>query len=158
MTAVTSSVAILCCALLTAALVKLLAPMGKTEKTLKLVIGIFVLICLVSTIKEVFSFMADTSEFEKTTEITEEKINTVYSEKILSTTAQYMADYTQILLSDNDIKSQNVKVKVEADENMVINLRSVSIYIDKDDEDLTDKIISIVGDELKITPEVIAED
>ena len=158
MTSFTASVAILCCALLTAALIKLLAPIGNTEKTLKMVIGIFVIVCLLSSVKGIFTVVKENRDFDKLSETSDDKTITVYNEKILSTTAQYMADYTRILLSNNEIIPKNVKVKVEADENMVINLSSISIYIDKDDTHLKDRIIGIVQNELKFTPEIIIEE
>lgn len=158
MTAFSSSVAILCCGLLTASLVKLLSPKGNTEKLIKLVIGIFVLLCLVISVKGMFSFMMSTSQYEKRAAKSREHIESLYNDKILNTTAQYMADYTRTLLCSNNLSPKNIKVKVEADENMVINIKEISIYIDKDEIKNKDRITEIITSDLNIEPKIIAEE
>lgn len=154
MTGFSAAIAVLSCSLLSAALIKMLAPKGSTEKIMRLVISLFVLICIVSCFKSIVDVVkiSDLSDAANSESI--EKIDSEIEKSVLKTTGDYMAQYVESLLLSEDIKAEKIEVTVESDEKSVINLTDVSIYIDKSNTFLKSTITEIIEADLDITPKV----
>lgn len=148
MTAIATSVTVLSASLFVAALLKILAPIGSTEKAIRLVISLFVLICIVTCFKSV----ADAVEIPDSQ--SNENINSAVDESVLKVTGDYMAEYVESLLLAEDINADKIEVTVNVDENQVINITDISIYIDKSQTLLQSKITEIIETDLNITPKV----
>lgn len=143
MTEVLSAITVLSCSLFVCALIKILAPTGKTEKIIRLVISVFVLICIATCFKSVINSI-DLPAFEAS--------NSVTDETMLKVTGDYMAEYIDKLLISENLDAEVVEVTVEADENKVINVSEVSIYINQRDMIYKEKITELIKSYINIEP------
>ncbi len=156
MTTLSISVAVLCCSLFTASIIKLIAPAGKTEKILRLVISLFILICLTTCIKTIIDDVKVLKESgEIYTEISE-NLNVSVDYNVLKVTGDYLVDYVESLLTAHDFVYNKVTVTVNSDEKGVINITDICIYIDKSNADAK-KASAIIENDLKITPRVVVQ-
>ena len=149
-----SSVMAICTALLIAAVVKLLAPQGNCEKILKRVISLFVLITIAASAASLVNALSN----DKHKVFESDSSESVGDIEILETTADYIADYIVSLLSSEDVGKTTAEVKIIADENSVINIAEVSIYISKEQISSKEKIREIIEDNFLLTPEVIVKE
>ena len=157
MSVLSTSVTVLCCSLFTASLIKLISPSGKTEKILKLVISLFVLICLTTCIKNVIK-EAEIFNHQNLSVLNDsEKINQTIDENVLKVTGDYMVVYIENLLAAENIDYKEITATVDAAENGVINITDICIYMDKDKTD-SDKARSTIENDLKITPRFILKE
>lgn len=154
MSSIATSIVVICSSLITASLVKMLAPSGNTDKILKLVISIFILICVVVCIKPVVSNI-DFSEI-KDSEMSNSIINN--NENVLKVTGDYMVQYTDKLLKSQGIEAELIKLTVDADDKGVINISSINIYIDKINYSDMQKISELIEKDLNVTPSIIIKD
>lgn len=143
MTEVLSAITVLSCSLFVCALIKILAPTGKTEKIIRLVISVFVLISIATCFKSVINAI-DLPAFEAS--------NSVTDEALLKVTGDYMAEYIDKLLISENLEAEVVEVTVEADENKVINVSEVSIYINQRDMIYKEKITELIKSYINIEP------
>ena len=157
MSVLSTSVLVLCCSLFTASLIKLIAPSGKTEKILKLVISLFVLICLTACIKNVIKEAEIFDQQNLSVLNDSEKLNQTIDDNVLKVTGDYMVVYIENLLEAENIQYEEITVNVDAAENGVINITDICIYMDKDKTD-SDKARSIIENDLKITPRFILKE
>ncbi len=156
MTGIITAVTVLSCSLFACALIKILAPTGSSEKILRLTISLFVLICMVTCFKEIADVIKISSEvslYENP-----EDIDNAVKDSVLKVTGDYMADYVVSLLSAEDIKPELVEVTVNSDENSVINITDISIYIDNSKKLLKSEITEIIEADLRVTPKVIIKE
>lgn len=149
MTAIATAVTVLSCSLFVSSLIKILAPTGSTEKVIRFVISLFVLICIVTCFKSI----ADTVDISATEE-DYQNINSTVDMSVLMVTGDYMAEYVESLLLAEEISAETIEVTVNTDENKVINITDICIYIDKDKSLLESKITDIIETDLDITPKV----
>lgn len=149
MTAIATAVTVLSCSLFVSSLIKILAPTGSTEKVIRFVISLFVLICIVTCFKSI----ADTVDIS-TTEEDYQNLNSTVDMSVLKVTGDYMAEYVESLLLAEEISAETIEVTVNTDENKVINITDICIYIDKDKYLLESKITDIIETDLDITPKV----
>jgi len=158
MTGISTAVTVLSCSLFAASLIKMLAPHGSTEKILRLVISLFVLISVVTCFKSVADSV-NIAEFQSS-DATEnsEQINSTVEQSVLKVTGDYMAEYVQSLLLSEKISADEIYVTVNADDNSVINITDISIYIDKSKSILKSKITDIIEKDLDIIPKVVVKE
>lgn len=149
MTAIATAVTVLSCSLFVSSLIKILAPTGSTEKVIRFVISLFVLICIVTCFKSI----ADTVDISATEE-DYQNLNSTVDMSVLKVTGDYMAEYVESLLLAEEISAETIEVTVNTDENKVINITDICIYIDKDKYLLESKITDIIETDLDITPKV----
>ncbi len=149
-----SSVVVICTALLVAAVVKLLAPQGNCEKILKRIISLFVLISIASSAASLVKAFNNIKHKVYESDLSDNAADV----EILKTTADYIADYIVNLLSAEDIGKTSAEVKIAADENSVINITEVSIYISKEQIVLKEKIRKIIEDNFLLTPQVVVKE
>lgn len=154
MTVISTSVAVLCCSLFTASLIKLIAPSGKTEKILKLIISLFVLICLTTCIKTIISEIKITKDESVFAFENSENMTHTIDENVLKITGDYLVNYIENMLSVENVQYDEITVTVDADEQGVINITDICIYMDKRKAD-SNIAFSIIEDDLKITPRVV---
>lgn len=150
MSSIISSVAVLSASLFVAALIKILAPTGSTENIIRLVISMFVLICIVTCFKSV----ADEIKIHSADSYDSSTIHPEFDESVLKLTGDYLAEYVNKLLLAEDINADRVEVSVIRDETDVINIRDISIYLDKSKTLYKSKIEDIITSALNISPKV----
>lgn len=150
MSGMKDGIIMLCAALLLAAIIKLLAPTGATQKALKTVISAFILISLVLCIRTVFS--SATAAFDWNTGALNE---TELSAQVLDKTSEYLVEYIDNLLKQEGIEAKNIYVNISKGEDEVINTQSIVIYISKEDENKKAQIKSIISEIFYIEPDVV---
>lgn len=150
MSAFGSSVAVLSCSLFVAALIKLLAPLGKCEKIMRFVISLFVLLSLVTSVKAIADEIKPIINNQNISEEFEH-INSKVNNEVLKVTGDYIAEYINNMLSSNNINCGRIEVTVNADDNNVISITDICIYIDKTFSE-KNKATEIIEKDLKIIP------
>lgn len=156
MTTFSASVAVLCCSLLVASVIKLIAPTGKTEKILRLVISLFILICLTTCVKtiidDIFVFKDNDGFYEEQREALDDSVN--YN--VLKVTGEYMVSYVESLLAVSGFDYEEVTVTVDSDKDGVINITDICIYLDNSNAGINN-MSAIIENELKITPRMVVK-
>ena len=69
-----------------------------------------------------------------------------------------MVEYTDKLLNSNGVNANKIKLTVDSDENDVINITELSIYLDKDDVYQKQQVAELLENDLNVTPSIIFED
>ena len=158
MTGITTAVTVLSCSLFVAGIIKMLAPSGSSEKILRLVISLFVLLCVVVCFKSI----ADNVSIEDAAKALEgkasESIDSSVDKNVLKLTGDYLVQYAQSLLQSESISAENIEITVKPDENSVIYISDISIYIDKSKALYESKITELMENEFKVTPKIIVEE
>lgn len=148
MNSVITAVGVLSASLFVAALLKILAPSGSCEKVIRLVVSIFVLVCIVTCFKSVADEI-NISEIEAPV-----KNDSQFDESVLKLTGDYLAEYVNKLLLSENINAERVEVSVIRDENDVINITDISIYLNKSLAAYKSKAEEIITSSLNISPNV----
>ncbi|MBQ8795284.1 MAG: stage III sporulation protein AF [Clostridia bacterium] len=148
MNSVITAVGVFSASLFVAALLKILAPSGSCEKVIRLVVSIFVLICIVTCFKSV----ADEINISKIEAPV--KNDSQFDESVLKLTGDYLAEYVNKLLLAENINAERVEVSVIRDENDVINITDISIYLNKSLAAYKSKAEEIITSSLSISPNV----
>lgn len=148
MNSVITAVGVFSVSLFVAALLKILAPSGSCEKVIRLVVSIFVLICIVTCFKSV----ADEINISKIEAPV--KNDSHFDESVLKLTGDYLAEYVNKLLLSENINAERVEVSVIRDENDVINITDISIYLNKSLAAYKSKAEEIITSSLNISPNV----
>lgn len=148
-----SSITVLCVSLFCAAIIKLIAPAGNTEKILKRVISLFIIICTALCIKSVLSF-ARSQNFSEISSIHSTKLIDSIDENVLSSTADYLADYIDKLLKSEGIETEYVEISLFVDDENVINISEVCIYVDKETNADKQYFAEIISNSFGISPEI----
>lgn len=153
MSALQSSIFILCAATIVASILKMLAPSGMTDKVLKLILGLFVLCCLVTAIKDIYLSLSSNRylNVEDTSKLTSKS-----DELVLNTTAEYLAEYSHQLYEGEGIDINEVTVTVNEFES-VIKVTEVNIYIDKSSENYIHELKELTQNVFLLDPNIIVE-
>ena len=154
MTNIAASIVVLSTSIFTAALIKMISPSGNTEKIIKLILSLFVLICIVTCIKSVTEDIS-LSEYE-ISNINEDALNT--DENVLRVTGDYLAQYTDNLLNSQGIEASKVELTVDSDDKGVINITGLNIYLDRSKISEKRFITEFIEKDLNITPSLIFEE
>ncbi len=155
MSGISTAISVLVSSVFVAAIIKIIAPVGNTEKILRLVISLFVLICLAVSFGTIFDSLKVSSDSVGLSEKKEENIHRSIDSDVLKATGDYIAEYMNKLISAEGVDTELVEVSLDTDENSVIKLTGVNIYIEQKDLSYEKRIIEIVEDYLEITPMVI---
>lgn len=148
----------LCCSLVTAALIKMLLPTGSCEKILRFVLSLFMIICIVSCFITVAG-QTDALHSDEFFSLEDaEKVQNNVNEKVLKVTGDYMAEYIDALFNAEGISVTNIEVTVKTDEESVINVTDIRIYIDKSELAEKNKITEIIEEEFKIAPQITVKE
>jgi len=152
MNVITSSATVLCISLFTASIIKIIAPQGRTEKVIRIAISFFVILCIATCVKSVIGEVnISKSEYINNSE----SISSEIDRNVLKVTGDYLVEYTESLLTSENIDARKIKVTVDADENGVINITDISIYLSKDKITDKQKVIDLLETDLNVTPKII---
>lgn len=158
MSGIATAVTVLVSSAFVAALIKIIAPTGKTEKIIKLVISLFILICIAVAFKTMFDSVKVSIEKYKNSERYDKSIQQAVDTEVLKVTGDYIAEYLNKLVSSEGVDAELIEVCLDTDENSVIKISDVNIYIEQDDLDYKNQITEIVEEYLDITPRVIVRE
>ena len=143
-------VVVMCASALICSLVQTFVTDGSTKKIISLVLGAFIICCMVVPVKNaVSSFNTDIEEKQNSVK----EISTddeAYSNAVIKQTEKN-------LLLQNNITIKSCDIILSRVENNGIIIASISIYIDKEFVRYTNLVSSIVYDNFGITPNIMTE-
>ena len=147
-------VVVMCASALICSLVQTFVTDGSTKKIISLVLGAFIICCMVVPVKNaVSSFNTDIEEKQnsaKEISTNDEAYSNAETEINLETALKN-------LLLQNNITIKSCDIILSRVENNGIIIASISIYIDKEFVRYTNLVSSIVYDNFGITPNIMTE-
>ena len=149
-------VVVMCASALICSLVQTFVT-GSTKKIISLVLGAFIICCMVVPVKNaVSSFNTDIEEKQNSVK----EISTddeAYSNAVIKQTEINLETALKNLLLQNNITIKSCDIILSRVENNGIIIASISIYIDKEFVRYTNLVSSIVYDNFGITPNIMTE-
>ena len=150
-------VVVMCASALICSLVQTFVTDGSTNKIISLVLGAFIICCMVVPVKNaVSSFNTDIEEKQNSVK----EISTddeAYSNAVIKQTEINLETALKNLLLQNNIAIKSCDIILSRVENNGIIIASISIYIDKEFVRYTNLVSSIVYDNFGITPNIMTE-
>ena len=150
-------VVVMCASALICSLVQTFVTDGSTQKIISLVLGAFIICCMVVPVKNaVSSFNTDIEEKQNSVK----EISTddeAYSNAVIKQTEINLETALKNLLLQNNIIIKSCDIILSRVENNGIIIASISIYIDKEFVRYTNLVSSIVYDNFGITPNIMTE-
>lgn len=144
MSGLLSATVTVCAGALICSLLSAFVPEGTTKKTVALVIGAFMVCCLISPVTSAIKSI----DFD--TDITlaeEDKISTsdeAYANLVIKQAEQNLEQSLTDLLAQNNIKISDCKIVLAKSQSDSIIIGDISIYISKEYKSQNDKIGSLV--------------
>ena len=149
-------VVVMCASALICSLVQTFVTDGSTKKIISLVLGAFIICCMVVPVKNaVSSFNTDIEE--KQNSVKEISTDEAYSNAVIKQTEINLETALKNLLLQNNITIKSCDIILSRVENNGIIIASISIYIDKEFVRYTNLVSSIVYDNFGITPNIMTE-
>lgn len=149
-------VVVMCASALICSLVQTFVTDGSTKKIISLVLGAFIICCMVVPVKNaVSSFNTDIEEKQNSVK----EISTddeAYSNAVIKQTEINLETALKSFLQNN-ITIKSCDIILSRVENNGIIIASISIYIDKEFVRYTNLVSSIVYDNFGITPNIMTE-
>lgn len=153
MSYISNTALIICTCAVACAVLQILLPEGKTGKTINLIVTAFLILILISPIKNLFL-----NENKLTIPTPDEtKIMAEYNDKVVSTAKDNVRNSLKSLFQQNDIQVKDVYVELKTDEQGGIIIDYINIYISDDINSSQSKIINLVESNYNITPSIILE-
>lgn len=150
-------VVVMCASALICSLVQAFVTDGSAKKIISLVLGAFIICCMVVPVKNaVLSFNTDIEEKQNSVK----EISTddeAYSNAVIKQTEMNLEAALKNLLLQNNIIIKSCDIILSRVENNGIIIASISIYIDKEFVRYTNLVSSIVYDNFGITPNIMTE-
>lgn len=150
-------VSVICASALICTLVSTFITSGSTKKILNLVLGAFMICCLIMPVKNALKgFNINVSDYEPADEITATD-DEAYNREVLSQTRKNLESTLNDLLLQNGVKINGCKIILaQSDENSII-ISLISIYINKEYAVNTDLIVRITEQNFGVSPSVLTE-
>lgn len=147
--------AVICVCSIAVSLIGSISPQGNMRKVINLVIGAFMLCCMIFPIKSAASGFRLNIDTTPIGEELQDNALDAYNNAIMSETKSNLEASMNACLTQHTITAQEIIVNLEVNENGGIYISSVRIYISIQDSDKTDEIIGLVRENFEVTPEVI---
>ncbi len=146
---------IICIASIICIIIELMLPPGKMEKTMRMVLGIFMVCALISPIKNLKKLNFNISNI--TTEAIKDKFE--FTNKINSQLTNLAEDNVRVLilsiLKEKGISPKKVDIFMDTNEDNCISIIKSKIYVSKEEAELVNNIKSLIESKLKIETEVV---
>ena len=146
--------ALICLTSIICIIIELILPPGKMEKTMQMVLGLFMLCAVISPIKNIFKLKFDFAYSKQN--IINEKLD--FLNGINSQIESIAQDNIRNIVVENlkDIKIHPKKVEIFMDTNQdnCISIIKCKIFLKKEDLELANKAKSMIENKLKIETEV----
>lgn len=150
-------VSVVCASSLICTIVSAFVTDGSTKKILNLILGAFIICCMIMPIKNAFtSAELNLSEYQSPENITSTN-DEAYSKAVVAQTKANLEGALTDLLLQNNIQINRCEVILSVTDKNSIIISSVSIYISKDFENYADTISDITYDNLGVTPNITTE-
>lgn len=149
-------VVVMCASALICSLVQTFVTDGSTKKIISLVLGAFIICCMVVPVKNAISSF-NTNVEENQNSVKEISTDDAYSNAVIKQTEINLETALKNLLLQNNITIKSCDIILSRVENNGIIIASISIYIDKEFVRYTNLVSSIVYDNFGITPNIMTE-
>lgn len=153
MNTVTNTAVVLCTCVIACILIKMLVPQGRTQKTMNIIVTAFLIIVMISPIK---NLVASGTSFEISTP-DESKIMEEYSGKVLSQTQDNLRKSLLSVLEQNGVTPEDVFVKLKTDNENGIIIDYIYIYLNENNRVKSGDAIKITEENFSITPEIVVK-
>ena len=153
MSTVTNIAVVLCTCVIACILIKMLVPQGRTQKTMNIIITAFLIIVMISPIK---NCIASGSSLDISTP-DESQIMDEYNSKVLSQTQDNLRNSLISLLTQNGINFEDVFVKLKTDNENGIIIDYIYIYLSENNIGQSSDAIKVTEENFSITPEIVVK-
>ncbi|MGN0460631.1 MAG: stage III sporulation protein AF [Ruminococcus sp.] len=153
MNTVTNIAVVLCTCVTACILIKMLVPQGRTQKTMNIIITAFLIIVMISPIK---NFVASGSSLDMSTP-DESQIMDEYNSKVLSRTQDNLRSSLLSVLQQNGINPEDVFVKLKTDNENGIIIDYIYIYLSENNRGQISDAIEVTEENFSITPEIVVK-
>lgn len=153
MSTVTNIAVVLCTCVIACILIKMLVPQGRTQKTMNIIITAFLIIVMISPIK---NCIASGSSLDISTP-DESQIMDEYNSKVLSQTQDNLRNSLISLLTQNGINFEDVFVKLKTDNENGIIIDYIYIYLSENNIGQSSDAIKLTEENFSITPEIVVK-
>ena len=153
MSTVTNIAVVLCTCVIACILIKMLVPQGRTQKTMNIIITAFLIIVMISPIK---NCIASGSSLDISTP-DESRIMDEYNSKVLSQTQDNLRNSLISLLTQNGINFEDVFVKLKTDNENGIIIDYIYIYLSENNIGQSGDAIKLTEENFSITPEIVVK-
>ncbi|MGN1132008.1 MAG: hypothetical protein ACI4RL_03820 [Ruminococcus sp.] len=153
MSTVTNIAVVLCTCVTACILIKMLVPQGRTQKTMNIIITAFLIIVMISPIK---NFVASGNSLDISTP-DESQIMEQYNSKVLSQTQDNLRRSLLSVLQQNGITPEDVFVKLKTDNENGIIIDYIYIYLNENNIGQSGDAIKLTEENFSITPEIVVK-
>ena len=153
MSTVTNIAVVLCTCVIACILIKMLVPQGRTQKTMNIIITAFLIIVMISPIK---NCIVSGSSLDISTP-DESQIMDEYNSKVLSQTQDNLRNSLISLLTQNGINFEDVFVKLKTDNENGIIIDYIYIYLSENNIGQSSDAIKLTEENFSITPEIVVK-
>ena len=153
MSTVTNIAVVLCTCVIACILIKMLVPQGRTQKTMNIIITAFLIIVMISPIK---NCIASGSSLDISTP-DESQIMDEYNSRVLSQTQDNLRNSLLSLLQQNGINPDDVFVKLKTDNENGIIIDYIYIYLSENNIGQSSDAIKLTEENFSITPEIVVK-
>lgn len=157
MSSIAALIGTVCVISIVVSLLGIISPNGMTEKTLNLVIGVFIICAMLAPVKSFFADFSFKLNFEQKSEAISSNAQQAYNKAVIDECRSRLESSLVSNLRDDDYNVNKVEIKLDKKEDGGIYVSCIYIYIDKT-ETRIQKIIRCTEQEFKITPRVIVND
>ena len=150
-----TAAATVCASALICSLFSSLVPNGGTKKTVGLVIGVFMVCCLIMPIKTAFAQLDIESEI---TGFSEQDISTAdeaYAKAVLSETRKSLEKTLEDILLQNGIEINSCTIILAESSNNGIIIQDICIYINEEYLECSDNISMLTRENFSVSPNII---
>lgn len=147
--------ATVCASALICSLFSSLVPNGGTKKTVGLIIGVFMVCCLIVPIKTAFAQIDVKSEF---TQFSEQDISTAdqaYAKAVLAETRKSLEKTLEDILLQNGVAINSCTIILAESSNNGIIIQDICIYISEEYIESSDTIAMLTMENFSLSPNVI---
>ena len=156
MSGLMTAAAAVCASALICSLFSSLVPNGGTKKTVGLIIGVFMVCCLIVPIKKAFSqidFKAEIPQFSAESIATSDE---AYAQAVLYETRKSLEKTLEAILLQNGIEINDCTIILAEGKNSGIIISDICIYISEENLEYSDTISTLTRENFTISPSVVA--
>lgn len=146
--------ACVCCVVVSA--LGIISPNGMTEKTLNLVIGVFIICVMLVPVKNFFTGFDLKLNIPKASESISSQAQNAYNSAVIKECENRLESSLLTSLENCGFAVKKVEIKLGKKRDGGIYIAGINIYIDKGERRLA-RIISLTEKNFKITPKVIVK-
>ncbi len=144
-----------CASALICSLFSTLVPNGGTKKTVGLIIGVFMVCCLIIPVKTAFAQIDAESE---AIQFSEQEISTAdeaYAKAVISQTRKSLEKTLEDILLQNGIAINNCSIILAESSNNGIIIQDICIYINEEYLTSSDSISTLIRENFSVSPNII---